>query len=302
MPKLTHNQCKLPTATTHRRTNEAMEGAMERPVEVLDHGFIRVVDYMGDEAAIVEMARVSYGLGTKTPKEDKALLRYLMRHRHTSPFEGCEIKLHVKLPIFVARQWIRHRTASVNEVSGRYSVLPGEFYIPKAERLAAQSTTNKQGSGEPLDEAAVDEILDILEASRDQSKAAYDAALDAGLTRELARLPLSVNLYTEWYWKIDLHNLLHFLALRMDGHAQYEIRAYAYEIGKLVEAWLPNVWQAFLDFRVNAVTISGPIMEALDALGILPPANVGHPWLTVDELVGRGVAKSEAEEFLAQFD
>lgn len=230
----------------------------------LDKGFIRVIDYMGDESSIVQAARVSYGDGTKTPSDDRALIRYMMRHRHSSPFEMCELKLHVKLPIFVARQWIRHRMASVNEVSARYSILKDEFYIPEDADIAAQATNNKQGRGEALD--ATKALL--AEASiRSHSEVSYDVYTclleEIGVARELSRIVLPTNIYTEWYWKIDLHNLLHFLSLRMDPHAQHEIRAYADIIGIIVQGWLPDVWQAFRDYRLEAVTLSGPVMDSI---------------------------------------
>ncbi|HZU87664.1 MAG TPA: FAD-dependent thymidylate synthase, partial [Stellaceae bacterium] len=221
---------------TRRATVAALEEILYEPLPVLDHGFIRVIDYMGDDAAVVQAARVSYGRGTRRVSEDQGLINYLMRHRHTTPFEMCEIKFHVKLPIFVARQWIRHRTANVNEYSARYSILDKEFYIPAAEHLAAQATTNRQGRGEALEGAAARRVLDLLRAEAERAYAGYAELLDEdrtvdpprpGLARELARMNLSLNFYTQWYWKIDLHNLMHFLSLRADPHAQYEIRAYA---------------------------------------------------------------------------
>ena len=227
------------------------------PIEVLDHGFVRVIDYMGDDAAIVQAARVSYGRGTRRVSEDSGLIRYLMRHRHSTPFEMCEIKYHVKLPIFVARQWIRHRTANVNEYSARYSILDREFYIPAPEHLAAQSLANRQGRGDVLDG---DEAAEVLALLRDDAARNYDhyAAMlneDAegepvdpsrqGLARELARMNLTLNTYTQWYWKTDLHNLFHFLSLRADAHAQYEIRVYAEAMLRTVDAWVPLAAQAF---------------------------------------------------------
>src|SRR5471030_2595005 len=223
-------------AATARPTVPALEEMLYAPLEVLDHGFVRVIDYMGDDAAIVQAARVSYGRGTRRVSEDSGLIRYLMRHRHSTPFEMCEIKYHVKLPIFVARQWIRHRTANVNEYSARYSILDREFYVPEPEHLAAQSLSNRQGRGDVL---AGDEAAEVLALLRDDAGRNYDhyAAMlneDAdgnpvdparqGLARELARMNLTLNTYTQWYWKTDLHNLFHFLSLRADAHAQYEIR------------------------------------------------------------------------------
>lgn len=237
---------------------------------VLDHGFIRVIDYMGDDSAIVQAARVSYGTGTKEVSDDRGLIRYLMRHWHSTPFEMCEIKLHVKLPIFVARQWIRHRTANVNEYSARYSILDREFYIPEAEHLAVQSTSNKQGRADVLSPEQAREIQEWL--IRESGKS-HDSYIDVsrpvedgghyGLARELARMNLPTNIYTQWYWKVDLHNLLHFLRLRADAHAQYEIRAYAEVLCSLVKQWVPHAYEAFEDYRLRAVTFSRQEMEVL---------------------------------------
>ena len=224
---------------TRRPVVPALEAMLFEAIPVLDHGFVRVIDYMGDDAAIVQAARVSYGRGTRAANEDRGLIRYLMRHRHSTPFEMCEIKYHVKLPIFVARQWIRHRTANVNEYSARYSILDREFYIPRPEHLAAQSGSNRQGRGEVLDGAEAARVLDLLRSDAAQTYGHYTEMLNEdaegapldpsrqGLARELARMNLTLNTYTQWYWKTDLQNLLHFLALRADSHAQYEIRAYA---------------------------------------------------------------------------
>ena len=233
------------------------------PTPLLDHGFVRLVDVMGDDNAIVQMARVSYGEGTKKKSSDKGLIRYLMRHRHTSPFEGCEIKLHCKMPIFVARQWIRHRTASVNEVSARYSTLPDEMYLPELERIQIQSPTNKQGSGETLDAQTADAMQMLMQEGMKYSRLAYDHTLNHNVARELARINLPVATYTEWYWKIDLHNLLHFIHLRADSHAQYEIQVYAQAIGEIVKNWVPITWEAYEDYRLNSLTFSGPEKEAL---------------------------------------
>lgn len=260
---------------TRRPVVPALEAMLFEALPVLDHGFVRVVDYMGDDAAIVQAARVSYGRGTRAANEDRGLIRYLMRHRHSTPFEMCEIKYHVKLPIFVARQWIRHRTANVNEYSARYSILDREFYIPSPEHLAAQSSSNRQGRGEVLagDEAA--RVLDLLRRDADQTHDHYaemlneDAAggpLDPsrqGLARELARMNLTLNTYTQWYWKADLQNLLHFLALRADSHAQYEIRAYADAMLRTVAAWVPMAYEAFRDYRMGAVTLSAQMLAVV---------------------------------------
>jgi thymidylate synthase (FAD) len=256
------------TRPTRRATVPALEEILYAPLPVLDHGFVRVIDYMGDDVAIVQAARVSYGRGTRRVSEDQGLINYLMRHRHTTPFEMCEIKYHVKLPIFVARQWIRHRTANVNEYSARYSILDNEFYIPAAEHLAAQATTNRQGRGAVIEGEAARRVLDLLRGEAERAYAGYSELLNEdgsgapvdptrpGLARELARMNLSLNFYTQWYWKIDLHNLLHFLSLRADPHAQYEIRAYADVMLKTVERWVPMAYAAFLEYRMNAALIS----------------------------------------------
>ncbi|MEL6344647.1 MAG: FAD-dependent thymidylate synthase [Myxococcota bacterium] len=244
--------------TTRRPTVAALENHMFTPIPCLDHGFVRLIDYMGDDAAIVQAARVSYGKGTKTLRSDRGLIRYLMRNRHNTPLEMCELKLHVKLPIFVARQWIRHRTANVNEVSARYSVLDREFYLPSPENMAKQSRANRQGRGEVLTAAQSAAVLALLKRDAAQAYDTYEHLLgeEVGLARELARMNLPVNLYTQWYWKIDLHNLMHFLSLRADSHAQYEIRVYADVIGGLVKNWVPHVWEAFQDFRVGGRFLS----------------------------------------------
>jgi thymidylate synthase (FAD) len=263
------------TAETRRATVPALEAMLFEAMPVLDHGFVRVIDYMGDDAAIVQAARVSYGRGTRKVSEDAGLIRYLMRHRHSTPFEMAEIKYHVKLPIFVARQWIRHRTANVNEYSARYSILDREFYIPAPEHLAAQSDSNRQGRGDRLTGDAAAEVLDILRADAMRTYDNYahmlnegpdGAPLDPdrqGLARELARMNLTLNTYTQWYWKCDLHNLLHFLSLRADAHAQYEIRAYADAMLATVEAWVPLTFAAFKDFRLGAATFSAGMLAVL---------------------------------------
>ena len=258
-------------AETRRPVAEGLEARLYEAVPVLDHGFVRVVDYMGDDAAVVQAARVSYGAGTKTARDDRGLIRYLMRHRHSTPFEMCSIKLHVKLPIFVARQWIRHRTASVNEYSARYSILDREFYVPPPEALAAQSTANRQGRGEVLEGAEAEAVLRLLREDAARAFDDYEWMLNEGggdperrgLARELARTVLPASAYTQWYWKIDLHNLLHFLALRADPHAQREIRVYAEAIGELARAWVPASWEAFEDYRLGAVTFSARGMDCL---------------------------------------
>jgi thymidylate synthase (FAD) len=263
------------SAPTRRPVAAALEQVLYQALPVLDHGFVRVIDYMGDDAAVVQAARVSYGKGTKKVSEDKGLIHYLMRHRHSTPFEMCEIKFHVKLPIFVARQWIRHRTANVNEYSARYSILDREFYIPAPEQLAAQSAANRQGRGDVLTGAEAARVLDIL---KQDSTTAYDhyaemlneseagETIDAekqGLARELARMNLSLNFYTQWYWKIDLHNFMHFLSLRADPHAQYEIRVYADAMLDVLRKWVPLTAEAFEQHRLHATTLS---KNALDAI------------------------------------
>ncbi len=252
---------------TLRAVSEGMEAHLYNINPVLDHGFVRVIDYMGDDAAICQAARVSYGKGTKSVQNDEGLIRYLMRHWHSTPFEMCEIKLHVKLPVFVARQWIRHRTANVNEYSARYSILDREFYIPQPEHLAAQSVINNQGRGEVL---APEEAARVLEYLKNDAARAYDHYEEMigqdgqqGLARELARMNLPANIYTQWYWKVDLHNLFHFLRLRADSHAQYEIRVYAEEMCRLVKDWVPAAYRAFEDYRMGGATLSEGALSCL---------------------------------------
>ncbi|MCY4335933.1 MAG: FAD-dependent thymidylate synthase [Litoreibacter sp.] len=255
------------TAPTLRATVPGMEAHLYKAIPVLDHGFIRVIDYMGDDSAICQAARVSYGKGTKSVQNDEGLIRYLMRHWHSTPFEMCEVKLHVKLPVFVARQWIRHRTANVNEYSARYSILDREFYIPAPEHLAAQSVINNQGRGEALTGEEADRVLRYL---KDDSMRAYDHYEEMisedgqqGLARELARMNLPANIYTQWYWKVDLHNLFHFLRLRADSHAQYEIRVYADAICDVVKDWVPAAYGAFEDYRLGGATLSGKALDCV---------------------------------------
>ena len=256
------------THETRRATVPAMEALLYQPIPVLDHGFIRVIDYMGDDAAVVQAARVSYGAGTKKVREDAGLINYLMRHRHTSPFEMCELKIHAKMPIFVAREWVRHRVANLNETSARYSILDNEFYIPAPEQLGTQSRNNRQGRGETLTGEESARVLAILREDAQRAYGHYEEMLNenvagetldaskAGLARELARMNLSVNFYTQWYWKIDLHNLLHFLNLRTDPRAQYEIRVYADAILEVVKQWVPLTHAAFMDYRMGAYELS----------------------------------------------
>jgi thymidylate synthase (FAD) len=252
---------------TLRAVSEGMEAYLYNAIPVLDHGFVRVVDYMGDDAAICQAARVSYGKGTKSVQNDEGLIRYLMRHWHSTPFEMCEVKLHVKLPVFVARQWIRHRTANVNEYSARYSILDREFYIPAPEHVAAQSVVNNQGRGETLTGEEAARVLDILKSDSERSYNNYQAMISddgqQGLARELARMNLPANIYTQWDWKVDLHNLLHFLRLRADAHAQYEIRVYADAICSVVADWVPYAYAAFEDYRLGGATLSGTALECV---------------------------------------
>ncbi|WP_306006891.1 FAD-dependent thymidylate synthase [Aquicoccus porphyridii] len=252
---------------TLRTVSAGMEKHLYSAIPVLDHGFVRVIDYMGDDAAICQAARVSYGKGTKSVQNDEGLIRYLMRHWHSTPFEMCEVKLHVKLPVFVARQWIRHRTANVNEYSARYSILDREFYIPAREALAAQSSVNNQGRGEGLTDEEAARVLDILKGDAARCYDHYEEMISddgqAGLARELARMNLPANIYTQWYWKVDLHNLMHFLRLRADAHAQYEIRVYADAICQVVADWVPFAWKAFEDYRMGAVTFSAQMVACL---------------------------------------
>ncbi|MDA0219935.1 MAG: FAD-dependent thymidylate synthase [Proteobacteria bacterium] len=257
------------SAPTRRAVSPALEEILYEALPVLDHGFVRVVDYMGNDEAIVQAARVSYGRGTKSVRNDAGLIGYLMRHRHSTPFEMCEIKYHVKLPVFVARQWIRHRTANVNEYSARYSILDREFYIPAPAQLAAQSSANRQGRGDVLEGQEAAWVLETLKRDAETAYDHYEAMLNegegadperSGLARELARMNLPVNIYTQWYWKADLHNLFHFLSLRADPHAQYEIRVYADAMLETVRRWVPLAYDAFMENRMGgAVLTAGQI-------------------------------------------
>ena len=261
---------------TLRVTSSSLENILYKPFKVLDSGFIRVIDYMGDDSAIVQSARVSYGEGTKKVSNDKGLIRYLMKNWHTTPFEMCEIKFHIKLPIFIARQWIRHRTANVNEYSARYSILDKEFYIPRPEHMSSQSSTNKQGRGTNLSKKDTEKFIKILKDDADRNYKHYENMLNEnqsgeiinddkeGLSRELARINLTLNTYTQWYWKIDLHNLLHFLYLREDAHAQYEIQAYAEIIlNKIVKRWVPHTYSAFKEFQLESYNLAKTAIEVI---------------------------------------
>jgi thymidylate synthase (FAD) len=281
---------------TLRAVAPGMEAHLYKAYDVLDHGFIRVIDYMGDDAAICQAARVSYGKGTKSVQNDEGLIRYLMRHWHSTPFEMCEIKLHVKLPVFVARQWIRHRTANVNEYSARYSILDREFYIPQPEHLAAQSVINNQGRGEALSGEEAARVLEYLKGDAARCYDHYAEMIDTdgqqGLARELARMNLPANIYTQWYWKVDLHNLFHFLRLRADSHAQYEIRVYAEEICKVVADWVPAAYGAFEDYRMGGATLSGKAIDCVKRM------------LKGEEVTQEtsGMSKGEWREFMGVID
>ena len=271
------SQIKFNNNITARPVALALEKVLYQPFKVLDKGFIRIVDYMGNESSIVQAARVSYGKGTKKKSLDEALIRYLLRHKHTTPFEMCEIKLHVKLPIFIARQWIRHRTANVNEYSARYSILEDEFYIPKIANLAEQSSSNKQGRGKKLNDDLAAKIIKILKDDstrcynnylwmlNENNTQGYDETRDS-LSRELARINLTLNTYTEWYWKIDLHNFMHFLSLRADHHSQFEIRAYADVLIKILKKWVPITYKAFCSYMLNSAELSQEALQVIKEL------------------------------------
>ena len=255
---------------TRRAISKGMEENLYLIHKVLDHGFVRVIDYMGNDTSIVQAARVSYGEGTKKSRDDKSLIFYLMRHWHSTPFEMCEVKLHVKLPVFVARQWIRHRTANVNEYSARYSILDNEFYIPKSENLASQSSSNNQGRGDVLEGEEANKVIQILKSDSLRSYKSYEKMLSKenkkGLARELARMNLPTNIYTQWYWKTDLHNLFNFIRLRNDLHAQYEIRVYAEKIAELVKKWVPFAFEAFEQYQLNSSHLSSNGLSCIKRL------------------------------------
>jgi thymidylate synthase (FAD) len=291
---------------TWRPVATEMEAQLHYPHQVLDRGFVRIVDYMGNDEAIVQAARVSYGRGTKHGQSNEGLINYLMRHWHTTPFEMCEIKLHVKLPVFVARQWIRHRTANINEYSARYSILDREFYIPQLEDMAAQSTSNKQGRGEVLDPDQAAEVREILIADAMNAYGTYEQLLREpaeggyGLARELARMNLPTNIYTQWYWKTDLHNLFHFLRLRADSHAQFEIRAYANVLCSLVSRWVPIAYKAFENYQLNAKSFSGAELATLrDLLNPEVGWDYSNMRAAAEEASAR-LTQRERDEFLAK--
>lgn len=286
------------SCAVRRAAAPALDAILGHAFPVLDHGFVRVIDYLGNDDAIVQMARTSYGEGTQAVSDDRNLIRYLVRHAHTSPLEGCEIKLHVKMPIFVARQWIRHRMASLNEVSGRYSVLANEFYMPERERLGRQSKTNKQGTGDGYSRDDQNRILGLLLDDAGRSFDLYETLCgeEPDLARELARIGLPLSTYTEFYWKIDLHNLLHFLKLRCDSHAQYEIRVYADIIADLVSRWVPHAHEAWVDYKRDAVTFSRMEMEVLKHL-LRYGYDGGDVCIESDKV---GMSKRERSEFLTK--
>ena len=298
-------ELRADTTPTVRSVSSGIESILFRPMAVLDHGFIRVVDYMGDDGAVVQAARVSTGKGTRTVNTDQGLINYLMRNHHSTPFEMCELKVHVKLPIFVARQWIRHRTAYVNEISARYSILDREFYIPQTEILAAQNKDLKQGrSDEPINEKQALLVQELLRTDASRAYDNYEILLNTdssgeiidedkdGIARELARMNLSLNFYTQWYWKIDLHNLLGFLALRTDSHAQYEIRVYADLLLEVVKLWVPLVYNSFAKYRVGGIGLSAAGKEAIQRM------LQGHK-VTREDV---GMSAGEWRELLADFE
>ena len=276
--------------------NPQAEEILDKEFPCLNAGFVRLVDYMGGDESIVQAARVSYGKGTKTVNEDRGLIRYLMRHMHTTPFEMVEFKFHCKLPVFVARQWIRHRTANVNEYSGRYSVMKDEFYVPDDAAIHYQSRRNKQGRRE--DEVPAElrqKVLDILVTSQRQTYNEYAQMLESDIARELARINLPLSLYTEWYWKIDLHNLFHFLRLRMDPHAQYEIRVYATSMGEIAKKVVPVAWEAFEDYMLKSEKFSRLELEVI-------AERLDLKCITKEFLETKGMKGREADEFLEKLN
>ena len=289
---------------TKRVVAPELENILYDAIPILDHGFIRVIDYMGDDSSIVQAARVSYGKGTKKVSTDSGLIKYLMRHWHSTPFEMCEIKYHVKLPIFIARQWIRHRTANVNEYSARYSILDKEFYLPEPNHLAAQSKNNRQGRGDILQGEQAKKVLELLKGDAERTYDNYEKMLNErydgsiidenqdGLARELARMNLTLGTYTQWYWKTDLLNLMNFLRLRADHHAQYEIRAYADAMLDTLKKWVPITYDAFLDYRVGGTEVSSKGKEVLKKL--IGGGNI--------DLESSGLSKREWNELMEAFE
>tara|TARA_B100001123_G_scaffold354317_1_gene406738 strand:+ start:529 stop:1476 length:948 start_codon:yes stop_codon:yes gene_type:complete len=291
-------------ADTKRVTSPELEEILYEAISILDHGFIRVVDYMGNDTSIVQAARVSYGKGTKKVNTDAGLIKYLMRHWHSTPFEMCEIKYHVKLPIFIARQWIRHRTANVNEYSARYSILDKEFYLPAPEHLAAQSQINRQGRGDVIKGDQANEVLNLLKNDAERTYKNYEEMLNerydgtvidekkSGLARELARMNLTLNTYTQWYWKTDLLNLMNFLRLRSDDHAQYEIRAYADAMLDTLKKWVPITYEAFIDYRVGGTEVSAKGKSVIQKL-------IKGEKISMED---SGLSKREWNELMIAFD
>ena len=289
---------------TKRVTAPELEKILYEAIPLLDHGFIRVVDYMGDDTSIVQAARVSYGKGTKKVSTDAGLIKYLMRHWHSTPFEMCEIKYHVKLPIFIARQWIRHRTANVNEYSAMYSILDKEFYLPAQEHLAAQSKSNRQGRGDVLEGEQAKKVLDLLKNDAERTYENYETMLNekydgsiidengVGLARELARMNLTLNTYTQWYWKTDLLNLMNFLRLRADHHAQYEIRTYADAMLDTLKRWVPITYDAFMDYRVGGTEVSDKGKKVIQKL-------IKGDKVSIEE---SGLSKREWNELMEAFN
>ena len=289
---------------TKRVVAPQLESILFEAIPILDHGFVRVIDYMGDDTSIVQAARVSYGKGTKKVSTDSGLIKYLMRHWHSTPFEMCEIKYHIKLPIFIARQWIRHRTANVNEYSARYSILDKEFYLPSQENLAAQSKNNRQGRGEVLTGDQAKEVLNLLKNDAERTYDNYQTMLNErydgsvidekkfGLARELARMNLTLNTYTQWYWKTDLLNLMNFLRLRADSHAQFEIRAYADVMLDTLKKWVPITFEAFMDYRVGGTEVSSKGKAVMKDL--ISGKDV--------DIENSGLSKREWNELMSDFD
>ena len=290
--------------TTKRVNSPELEKVLYEAIPILDHGFIRVVDYMGNDTSIVQAARVSYGKGTKKVNTDAGLIKYLMRHWHSTPFEMCEIKYHIKLPIFIARQWIRHRTANVNEYSARYSILDKEFYLPTSENLASQSQNNRQGRGDVLKGDQAKKVLDLLKSDAERTYSNYEEMLNErydgtvidenkiGLARELARMNLTLNTYTQWYWKTDLLNLMNFLRLRADHHAQYEIRTYADAMLETLKKWVPITYEAFMDYRVGGTEVSAKSKSVIQKL-------IKGQQVSIEQ---SGLSKREWNELMIAFD
>jgi len=291
--------------TTRRAVNPGAEKWLGKPIELLDHGFVYLVDYMGGDAAIEQAARVSYGAGTRKVSETTGLLRYLMREEHTSPFEMVEFKFHAKMPIFVARQWVRHRTASINEYSARYSVLKNEFYIPEPDVICLQSADNKQGRGEKIGDDYAEEIRVKLSDFYGGARDLYDLLLKGdgqnkpGIAREIARISMPVASYTEWYWKIDLHNLFHFLKLRMDPHAQFEIREYANAMSKITADSVPIAWKAFEDYQLSSTKLTGPETNVVKSL--ISGTKISMD-LLLEAAASNDLGKRETDEIIAKLE